>query len=503
MRGTPEAYAKLAQKDKDTLYFICAEDADDGLLYLGEKLISGEGDKLNTSSINDLLDVIINTESLVDKSFLTYDASNSAWVNTPVEKLVFVGATTESAGLAGLVPAPEIKDTNLFLRSDGTWAKIETTSPDAQKNKVLTVENRDASVSHASLIATATANSTPVNGDVVIIKDFIAEDKWQYTAYVYDGSNWAAMVGNYDAESVYFDDDILVTTKIGTIQELVNGQATLVAKGKNVKQVLSSLLAERKAPTATLPAGTIELTNATTSYEVGSKVIPTWKTTFTNGSYTYGPTTGVVDAGGSVTSTKDTTAVSVAAGSLNGATGSFAEYQVEDSTKYYAYLTYGWDEDTVTPVDNFGDASTDISKNLPIQSASNKKDTSDKYISGYRKWFKGGLTSDSTTALTSDIIRDNLTGSSSAVSSSTFDLKAADYAGCKRIVIAIPSAANKSVTKVLLKSASNADITSEFVKQANTLDVEGANDYTAKPYKIWIYEPAALDSTEVYTITLG
>lgn len=502
MRGTPEAFVNLAVKDRDTLYFICAEDAADGLLYLGEKLISGEGDNLNTSSINDLLDVIINDNTLANKSFLTYDEEQSAWVDTPVDDLIFVGATQTSVGIAGLVPAPKIKETNLFLRSDGVWAKIETQDAEAQKNTVLTVENRDPSISHASLIDTAVNDFVPVSGDVIIIKDLIVLDKWQYTAYVYDGENWAAMDGNYDAENVYFDEDILVTTKVGTIQELVNGQATLSAKGKNVKQVLSSLLAERKNPTATLPIASIEITNTTTSYEVGSKVIPTWKTTFTKGSYTYGPETGVEDAGGSISSTKDT-AIAAAAGSLNGLTGSFEEYQVEDSTKYYAYLNYGWSADTVTPVDNFGDEYTDTVNNLPIQVATNKSSTSTKYISGYRKWFKGGLTSDSTTALTSEIIRDNLTNSSSAVSSHTFDLSAADYEGCKRIIIAIPSAANISVTKALLKSASNADITTEFVKQADTVNVEGANNYTAKPYKVWIYEPAVLDPTEVYTITLG
>lgn len=501
MRGTPEAFAKLAVKDRDTLYFICAEDATDGLLYLGEKLISGEGDNLNTSSINDLLDVIINNDDLVNKSFLTYNKEQSAWVNTPVEDLIFVGATETSSGVAGLVPAPEIKQTNLFLRSDGVWAPIESQEIETKKETILTIENRN-SVSHADLINTAINDSTPINGDIIIIKDLIAVDKWQYTAYVYDGTNWAAMDGNYDAESVYFDDDILVTTKVGTIQELVNGQATLFAKGKNVKQVLSSLLAERKNPSAVLPVASIEITNTTTSYEVGSKVTPTWKTTFTKGSYTYGPETTVEDDGGSISSTKDS-AIAVDAGTLDGLTGSFAEYQVEDSTKYYAYLNYGWSDDTVIPVDNFGDAYTDIVNNLPIQAATNKSSTSTKYISGYRKWFKGGLTSDSTTALTSEIIRNNLTNSSSAVSSHTFDLSAADYEGCKRIVIAIPSAANKSVTKVFLKSASNADITTEFVKQADTVNVEGANNYTAKPYKVWIYEPAVLDPTEVYTITLG
>ena len=257
------------------------------------------------------------------------------------------------------------------------------------------------------------------------------------------------MDGNYNAENVYFNDDILVTTKIGTIQTLVNGQATLSAKGKNVKQVLSSLLAERKNPTATKPSASIELTNSTLTYEVGEKVTPTWKTTFSSGTYTYGPATGVTDTGGVISSTKEENVLTIAAGRLNNMSGSFDEYQVEDDTKYYAKLTYGWNAGTTTPVDNFGDEYINTINNLPIQAASGKTDTSDKYISGYRKWFKGGLnTSSADVNLTSKIIRDNLIGSTAAVTSHTFDIEAVDFDGCKRIVIAIPSAANKVITKV-------------------------------------------------------
>jgi hypothetical protein len=41
LRGTPAAYANLAEKNKDTLYFIYEEDESNGLLYLGSKLIAG------------------------------------------------------------------------------------------------------------------------------------------------------------------------------------------------------------------------------------------------------------------------------------------------------------------------------------------------------------------------------------------------------------------------------------------------------------------------------
>ena len=40
IRGTPTAFAKLSQKDNDTLYFISEVNSKKGSLYLGEKLIS-------------------------------------------------------------------------------------------------------------------------------------------------------------------------------------------------------------------------------------------------------------------------------------------------------------------------------------------------------------------------------------------------------------------------------------------------------------------------------
>lgn len=403
-------------------------------------------------------------------------------------------------GTNGLVPAPAAGEQNYFLRGDGTWAPIVVDNISNTKVfETITLENED----HSTAIARIVGEASITNGDIVIIKDLIYNDKYQYTAYVNDGSKWIAMDGNYNAENVYFDDDILVTTKVGTIQNLTNGQATLEAKGKNVKQVLSSLLAKRENPKATLPSATITLTNEVLSYEVGTKVIPTWKTTFSAGKYTYGPATGVTDTGGSVVSTKDTATQTITVGSINNSTGSFAEYQVEDGTTYKATLTYGWNAGTTTPVDNFGDEYIDSANNLPINSASNKTATSSNSITGFRKWFKGGLTTASVDeALTSDIIRDNLTHSDSSIETITFDLAATDYENCKRIVIAVPANSGKKISEVLLKSASNADITTQFKEKAN-LEIEGAEGFTTVAYKIWVYEPASLDFTEVYTITIS
>lgn len=55
------------------------------------------------------------------------------------------------------------------------------------------------------------------NGDTAVVKTLIADGKYSYTAYVYDGtvSAWAAMDGNYNANNVYFNDDMTMTYQFG------------------------------------------------------------------------------------------------------------------------------------------------------------------------------------------------------------------------------------------------------------------------------------------------
>ena len=119
-RGSPEAYANVI-KNNDTLYFVYSSDSDKGSLYLGDRLISG-----NVSNITDLEDLII-TE-LQDKQILQYDIAQSAWVNKSIRDAIgiMVGASEDSQGSIGLVPAPGIGEQNLFLRGDGNWASIAT-----------------------------------------------------------------------------------------------------------------------------------------------------------------------------------------------------------------------------------------------------------------------------------------------------------------------------------------------------------------------------------------
>ena len=69
-RGTPASYAALAVKDADSLYFISEKDATQGVLYLGEKLISNS--LTSNISLSDLEDILLSS-NVTPNSLLIYD----------------------------------------------------------------------------------------------------------------------------------------------------------------------------------------------------------------------------------------------------------------------------------------------------------------------------------------------------------------------------------------------------------------------------------------------
>ena len=152
-KGSLQAYQNLALKDDDTLYFIVDQDDDNVQLYLGPTLISGG--EISDLSIGDLQDTSIG--GLADKQILVYDSNAGAWVNTNYRNLIeeFVGATENSAGVSGLVPAPGEGNTNLFLRSDGEWVSIE--QPD---NEITLTGENPISVDENGVIKLLTDNTT-------------------------------------------------------------------------------------------------------------------------------------------------------------------------------------------------------------------------------------------------------------------------------------------------------------------------------------------------------
>ena len=317
-------------------------------------------------------------------------------------------------------------------------------------------------------------------GDTAIVKRTIINDKISHTAYVYNGTNWAACDGNYRADNVYFDDDITYTVAIGTLAK-PSGSAKFAAKGKNVEQVFASLMAQKQNPSKSNPAVSFSAQDGFGTFEIGTKKNLTYTAALSAGSYTYGPDTGITAQTWEVSCTG-------VADKKTAATGTFENIVAEATAKKItAKATYN---EGAIPVTNLGDP-------YPagkIAAGSASKDSN--VLQGVRYMFWGPMTED--TALNSASIRALSHKEAAAKKTLTTFGAGAD---AKKVVIACPAGYN--VTKVLMPSAMNADATASFIKQAGTVMVEGAEGYTAVAYNVWVYQPAAIDSTETYTVTIG
>lgn len=341
---------------------------------------------------------------------------------------------------------------------------------------------RQAGETDAQVITRVVENANLIKNDIFVVKTLIAEDKYSFTAYTYDGTNWCAMDGNYNAENIYFDKNFTVTEAIGTIKDLPNGQATLEAAGKNLKEVLAALFAKEQNPTITQPSVAITA-NKMKAYEVGTKVTPDYTATFNSGKYQYGPATGVAVTAWSVADTDSH--------ELTTATGAFPELTVGDNTNYKitATATYG---DGVAPKTNLGNEYA----TGKIQAGSKSKDSA--AITGYRSFFYGVVKTDT---LDSAVIRGLTNGGAyNSAKTLTVTVNGADGVG---IVVAVPADSTRAgIKEVLLTTSMNADITADYAV-STAVDVEGANGYTAKSYKIYFYKPAKLTSGQSHKITLA
>lgn len=315
-------------------------------------------------------------------------------------------------------------------------------------------------------------------GDTAIVKREITTGKTSYTAYVYDGE-WKAMDGNYRADNVYFDDDITYTVAIGTLAK-PSGSAKFNAKGKNVEQVLSSLMAQEANPSKSNPAVSFSAQSGFGTFEIGTKKNLTYTAALSAGGYTYGPATGITAQSWEVSCTGVTEKKTTA-------TGSFDGIVAEATAK------------KITAKANYGDGAipkTNLGNDYPagqIKAGSASRDSNS--LIGVRHMFYGPMTTDA--ALDSAAIRGLKHEAANKKTITTFGAGS----GAVKVVVACP--AGYKVTKVLMPSAMNADATASFVKQAGTVNVEGAEGYTAVPYSIWVYQPASIDSTETYAVTIG
>ena len=135
-------------------------------------------------------------------------------------------------------------------------------------------------------------NGTNV-GDIAINKKTITGDKKEYTAYVWNGTAWEAMDGNYSADNVFMPENMIITEKFGKYDIPASGSKELTCAGMTVKAFINDAFAQTKSGTKTKP--TFELTVSGGTGEIGTKyTVPAATLKMTGvGSYQYGPATGI------------------------------------------------------------------------------------------------------------------------------------------------------------------------------------------------------------------
>lgn len=384
-------------------------------------------------------------------------------------------------------------DTNKFKIGDGAtaWKELAYAGADETVIKSIINANRDACTyvdltegqEDADGLATITS---PKQGDTAIVRKAIDDTHKSYTAYVYTGTAWSAMDGNYNADNVYLDMDITMAgnyTQVGNLTKTQNGTATFATKGKSIAEALTDIFSKRLQPgTPTAPAVTLTFGQAK-SYEVGTTVSPTYSASLSAGSYTYGPATGITATSWEITDTAGNTA--------DTATGSFADVVVADNTNYKITAKANYGEGTVAK-DNLGSDSNPV-----VKIAAGSATKTSGAITGYRNTFYGTVAEKA--EVTSTIIR-GLSGKSNAAWSNGKSFTVNIPVGAVRVIFAYP-ATLQDVSSVKDVNGLNAEIKSAFTKSAVT--VAGAGADAGIEYKVYVTdfaEPVAKANS--YTVKI-
>ena len=255
---------------------------------------------------------------------------------------------------------------------------------------------------HAAAIQTALNGATPNPHDVVVVKEAIIaadklvegiEQKYQYTAYRHNGTDWVAFDGNYSAENVFFTEDFTFTKAIGTVTIPSSGSKVVSAAGKNIKEFFAGIFAAEEYPTTPTVSASITSSNIGAK-EVGTNIAVAYAFSTSAGAYKYGPSNGVTWSDYSATFNGETKTAS---------SGTFTTVQVTDDTNLVITGSCKNSQGAMPK--------TNIGNEYPSARIAEKAWTNLEKgtLTGYRAWFCGYKNGDNAlpdaTAITGDQIR--------------------------------------------------------------------------------------------------
>lgn len=318
----------------------------------------------------------------------------------------------------------------------------------------------------------------------------VAQNETDIAALETADSQLGARIDGINASNVDTTTKITVTTAVGNY-----AKGAEIPADTDLQTLILNMLCQDSNPTTTWPKITSVTLTGAGAKEVGSEFTPSYTINTSAGSYV---ANGVTQETGVSFSNYLGTEVNrpdtVEEASIAANKGTFTKFIVTDNTSYYVTGSADHSAGAIP--------TTYLGKEYPngqITAKSLAAVASGK-VTGFRPIFWG--MSANTDALDSAAIR-GLTNTGSAPSARTLTFKAANLAGVKRFLIAIPASSGYKVTKAIITSSMNADATSDYNK-IGTVAVEGANGYaTTASYDIWAYQPASIASVEVHEVTIG
>lgn len=421
-------------------------------------------------------------------------------------------------------------DTNKFKFGDGehvfadlSYAGIDQAQLDAIEDnyyRVIPTEGETDATAMARVV------TVPKKGDIAVVERVIGgiSTASTLTAYMYNGSAWQALDGNYDASNVYFDSDLVMTANIG-VQSLGSASSkNLSTQGKSLKQVLSMILAKEEKPTisanpsvTTYLANNANPANSNISVEGGSTITPKWSASFSAGSYSYGPATGITPSAWEVKGMIGSNTVSGHTSTETSGTFSNVVLAAGETYKVNAKATYPAGALAYTNLGEEYKAGNalfdDIDGAASVQIAAGSKNDDSPTITAWQQgYYIGTLESD--IEITSDILRardtnkvlKNRTVKGGNYAAAT-DLKFSPSGTMAKFVIAYP--ASKDMTNGAYDSAKGLQSffnNSSFEEYKGNftrsiVKVAGAdNDLTSKhaiDYAVWTWVPASAFSGSI------
>ena len=335
--------------------------------------------------------------------------------------------------------------------------------------------------------------------DIFIVKTLISGENYSHTAYVYNGSVWAAMDGNYNAKNVYFDEDLVLTQSFGKYTTSTSTpNRTIESTGMSIYDLIMDAYSEKKNPTKTAPkVSSFNVTGngaSLTSFEVGTTVTPQWTSTFNEGSYTYKSSI-------SNTTITPVSGTGVTATAWEIKQGDAVIGTVEDGTAASSFVIGDGNNTAVSGTVSYSVTADYSNGNYALTNLNTIPESEVRITAGttaaasdtltyVRKMFGAGTAE---TTVDSAVIRDMKSATASAVGSSApFEFKA--VAGDTKVVFAYPKVLTTKTPKFEIFTMAWGETSGFVSSEVEVADARGTNEdgtlNNAMTYTVWTYTPA-------------